>query len=300
MFGLVARFVAAFVLAGSAVLKLASPGSSRAALATFEVEGERLRWIGWAILVATELGLAIAIGAGSDAAAWLAAGLMALFAAAIVGAILRGRAGAPCACFGSRSTVGWTSVIRNLALATGFAAVPLLPERSLTTDQWLGLGLVLVLVMCVGLGIAVLALAREVGMLRLRLGPAAALEIPEEGPQLGERVGVIERFAGLGQASLALAVFTSEGCRVCRGLEPAVAALAGDPAVAVETFDEVADQGVWSELRIPGSPFAIALDPDGTVLAKGTFNNLGQLESVLGTAERRRPSLIAGMDVPDG
>ncbi|OLE36116.1 MAG: hypothetical protein AUG48_08525 [Actinobacteria bacterium 13_1_20CM_3_68_9] len=300
MFGLVARFVAAFVLAGSAVLKLASPGSSRAALATFEVEGERLRWIGWAILVATELGLAIAIGAGSDAAAWLAAGLMALFAAAIVGAILRGRAGAPCACFGSRSTVGWTSVIRNLALATGFAAVPLLPERSLTTDQWLGLGLVLALVMCVGLGIAVLALAREVGMLRLRLGPAAALEIPEEGPQLGERVGVIERFAGLGQASLALAVFTSEGCRVCRGLEPAVAALAGDPAVAVETFDEVADQGVWSELRIPGSPFAIALDPDGTVLAKGTFNNLGQLESVLGTAERRRPSLIAGMDVPDG
>jgi len=300
VFGLVARFVAAFVLAGSAVLKLASPGSSRAALATFEVEGERLRWIGWAILVATELGLAIAIGAGSDAAAWLAAGLMALFAAAIVGAILRGRAGAPCACFGSRSTVGWTSVIRNLALATGFAAVPLLPERSLTTDQWLGLGLVLALVMCVGLGIAVLALAREVGMLRLRLGPAAALEIPEEGPQLGERVGVIERFAGLGQASLALAVFTSEGCRVCRGLEPAVAALAGDPAVAVETFDEVADQGVWSELRIPGSPFAIALDPDGTVLAKGTFNNLGQLESVLGTAERRRPSLIAGMDVPDG
>ena len=292
MFGLIARFIAACVLAGSAALKLASPGSSRAALATFEVEGERLRWIGWAVLVATELGLAIAVAAGSDQAAWLAAGLMALFAAALVGAILRGRAGAPCACFGSRSTVGWTSVLRNLALAAGFAILPLLPQRSLSTDQWLGLGLVLALVMCLGLVIAVLALAREVGMLRLRLGPAAALEIPEEGPELGERVEAIDRFAGPGDASLALAVFTSEGCRVCRGLEPAIAALAGEPAVAIQAFDEVADRDVWSELRIPGSPFAIALDPNGIVLAKGTFNNLAQLESVLATAERRRSALL--------
>lgn len=290
MLGLVARFLAAFVLAGSAVLKLASPGSSRAALATFQVEGERGRWLAWAILVTAELGLAIGVAAGSDEAAWLAAAMLTLFAAALVGAILRGRAGAPCACFGSRSTVGWTAVGRNLALAVGFALLPLLPERSLSTDQWLGLGLGLALLACLGLAVAVLALAREVGMLRLRLGPAAALEIPEEGPELGERVEVIERF-GRAEASLALAVFTSQGCRVCRGLEPAIAALAGDPAVAVETFDEVADSQVWSDLRVPGSPFAVALDPDGTVLAKGTFNNLAQLESVLATAERRRPGM---------
>jgi hypothetical protein len=290
--GLVARFVLALVLAGSAALKLASPGSSRAALATFEVEGERLRWIGWAILVATELGLAVGIAAGSDEAAWLAAGLLTLFSAALVGAILRGRAGAPCACFGSRSVVGWTSVLRNLALAACFAALPLLPDRSLSTDQWLGLGLALALLLCLALAIAVLALAREVGMLRLRLGPASALEIPEEGPELGERVEVIERYEGLGRDSLALAVFTSEGCRVCRGLGPAIASLGGDPSLAVQVFDEVADRDVWAELRIPGSPFAVALDPDGSVLAKGTFNNLAQLESVLATAERRRPDAV--------
>ena len=75
---------------------------------------------------------------------------------------------------------------------------------------------------------------------------------------------------------------------MCRGLEPAIATLADHPAVGVETFDEVADADVWRELRIPGSPFAIALEPDGTVLAKGTFNNLAQLESVLATAEQRR------------
>ena len=277
------------------MLKLASPGSSRAALATFEVEGERLRWIGWAVLVATELGLAIGIAAGSDEAAWLAAALMAMFAAALVGAILRGRAGAPCACFGSRSTVGWTSVLRNLALAAGFAALPLLPQRSLSTDQWLGLGLVVALLMCLGLGVAVLALAREVGMLRLRLGPAAALEIPEEGPELGEQVEAIERFARLGE-------------RVARarrlhlgGLSRLPRARARDRRAGQPPSGR--DPGVrrgrrpatcGPSLRIPGSPFAIALDPGGTVLAKGTFNNLAQLESVLATAERRRPGLVAG------
>ena len=289
-----ARIVLALVLAGSAVLKLASPGSSRAALATFEVEGERMRWIGWASLVATELGLAVGVAVGSDQAAWLAAGLLALFAAALVGAILRGRAGAPCACFGSRSTVGWASVFRNLALAACFAALPFLPQRSLSTEEWLGVGVVAALLLCIGLGVAVLALAREVGMLRLRLGPAAALEIPEEGPEPGERVDIVERFADLQDRSLALAVFTSEGCRVCRGLEPAIASLADHPALAVEVFDEVADHDVWARLRVPGSPFSIALDPDGTVLAKGTFNNLAQLESVLATAEARRPELAAG------
>jgi hypothetical protein len=150
------------------------------------------------------------------------------------------------------------------------------------------------LLLCIGLGVAVLALAREVGMLRLRLGPAAALEIPEEGPEPGERVDIVERFADLQDRSIALAVFTSEGCRVCRGLEPAIASLADHPALAVEVFDEVADHDVWARLRIPGSPFSIALDPDGTVLAKGTFNNLAQLESVLATAEARRPELVAG------
>jgi Methylamine utilisation protein MauE len=292
VFGLIARFVLSLVLAGSAVLKLASPGASRAAMATFELEGEGLRWVAWAVLVATELGLAVGVAAGSDEAAWLAAGLLLLFAAALVSAIMRGRAGAPCACFGSRSTVGWAAVLRDLGLAACFAVLPLLPQRSLSTEGWLAVGVGVALLLCLGLGVAVLALAREVGMLRLRLGPSAALEIADEGPEPGERLEVIERFALHPDRSLALAVFTSDGCRVCRGLEPAIASLAHHPALAVEVFDEVTDQDVWADLRIPGSPFSVALDPDGTVLAKGTFNNLAQLESVLATAEARRPELV--------
>ena len=294
MLGLVARFVLALVLAGSAVLKLASPGSSRASLGTFGIEGEISRWGAWGLLVVIELGLAVGIIAGSDQAALLAAALMTMFAAALLGALLRGRAGAPCACFGSRSTVSWRSVGRNLALAACFAVLPLLPERSLSTDEWLGLGLAASLLLSLCLAVAVVALAREVGMLRLRLGPAAALEIPEEGPELGTSTDLIDRFERGAQSELALAVFTSQGCRVCRALEPAVSSLAGDPAVAVEVFDEVADAEAWRELGIPGSPFAIALGPDGAVLAKGTFNNLAQLESVLATASRRRAGVGAG------
>ena len=58
--------------------------------------------------------------------------------------------------------------------------------------------------------------------------------------------------------------------------------------VAVESFGSRPRPSVWRELGIPGSPFAIALDREGTVLAKGTFNNLAQLETVLAAAERRR------------
>jgi hypothetical protein len=276
------------VLAGAALAKLASPGSSRAALATFGVDDRRAQAVVWAALIAAELVLAGGVIAGLDGAAWLAAALMATFAATMVSAIMRGRAGAPCACFGARSTVGWRGVARNLALAGAFAALPLLPEESLSTDEWLALGLAVALIACAGLAVAVLALAREVGMLRLRLGPASALEIPEEGPPLGARSELAERFTFGPETELALAVFVSDGCRVCRALEPAVSSLARDPLLAVETFEESEHRGVWDELAVPGSPYAVALGTDGAVLAKGTFNNLAQLESVVAAAERRR------------
>jgi len=282
------RIVLAAVLVAASVAKLASPRSSSAALSTFGVRGVRERWLAWAALIATELALAAGVAAGFDLAAYLAAGLMAAFGAAMLAALRRGRAGAPCACFGARSTVGWPAVTRNLVLSFAFVALPLLPEGEPSTDEWLALGLAIALLACAGLAVAVLALAREVGMLRLRLGPGAALEIPDEGPAVGTRVDVVDRFSRRAPVELALAVFVSEACHVCRGLEPAIDSLSNDPVLSVETFEEAAEPEVWRPLEIPGSPYAVALDLDGTVLAKGTFNNLAQLESVLGTAERRR------------
>jgi Methylamine utilisation protein MauE len=282
----VVRIALALALLTAAALKLASPEASRAALATFGVPA-RLRAPAWGMLVALEVVLAVTVVLGSDSAALVAAAFCALSAAVLVAAILRGRAGAPCGCFGPRSRVGWRGVARTLILAVGFAAVPWLPEGRPSTEGWLAVGLAVAFACVLALGLAVLALAREVGLLRLRLGEQPALEIPDEGPPIGERLGLIERFRADDGARFALAVFSSDGCRLCRALEPAVAAFRRDPLVAVEVFDELRDADVWRELQIPGSPFAVALGRDGAVRAKGTFNSFAQLESILATAERR-------------
>jgi hypothetical protein len=81
---------------------------------------------------------------------------------------------------------------------------------------------------------------------------------------------------------------------VCGALEPAVDFLARDPFLAVRVFDEHRDADAWQALAVPGAPYAVALALDGTVLAKGTFNNLAQLESVLGTAEGREREASVG------
>jgi hypothetical protein len=286
MIELALRLLLACALGGAALAKLASPASSQAALATFGFGEGPLRRAAWGGLVAVELALAVGVGAGSDTAAYAAAALMLMFAALLVGALMRGRAGAPCACFGARSRVGFPAVARNLLLAAGFATLPSLSQETLTTDQWLGLGLGVALVAVAGLGVAVLALTREVGMLRLQLGGRGALEIAGEGPDLGEAPAALTALAPRG--TLGLAVFTSEGCHLCRSLEPAIDSLRSESGIAVSTHDELAQAEAWSSLEVPGSPFAIAHDPDGTVLAKGTFNDLAQLESVVATAIRRR------------
>ncbi len=296
MIGLALRLALAVVLGGAAIAKLAAPGSSQAALATFGFDEGPLRRVAWGSLVALELGLAIGVGAGSDAAAYAAAALMAMFALLLVGALLRGNAGAPCACFGARSRVTPWAVLRNLLLAAGFALVPSLPEADLSTDEWLGLGLGVALLGCVALAVAVLALAREVGMLRLQLGSQGALEIAGEGPDLGEAPAALAA-PGTPPTTLGLAVFSSEGCHLCQTLEPAIDSLRVEPGLEVRVFDEVTHSGAWRDLKIPGSPYAIAHGSDGTVLAKGTFNNLAQLESVVATGERRRAGGEAGREL---
>jgi Methylamine utilisation protein MauE len=287
MLEIVLRVVLGTVLAGAALAKLAAPRASIGALAGFGFGEGPLRPIAWAALIAVELALAVAVALGSAAAAYAAAGLMATFAALTVGALLQGRAGSPCMCFGPRSTVSWLGVLRNVVLAAAFALVPSVDSISIGTQGWLGIGIGVALLGCAVLAVALLALAREVGMLRLQLGTQGALEIAGEGPEIGSRAEGLATHFGRNGADFGLAVFTSEGCGICQTLAPAIDNVAKDPRVAVALFDEVAEGELWRSLEIPGSPFALALDREGTVLAKGTFNNLAQLESVLATAERR-------------
>ncbi len=288
MLATVADALLGLVLLGSGAAKLAAPARTRAALATFGLRSARARASAWSAAVALELAFGAAVAAGLDPAAYAAATLMLAFAALLARALRAGRAGEPCGCLGPRSRVTPVALVRTLALAAAFALAPLVPDRDPSTDGWLALGLALALVAIGGLAVLLLALAREVGELRLALGPSPALEIVGEGPPLSEPApAAIERFDPPTSARFAVAVFSSDGCPMCQALEPAVRALSRDPLLAVETFDEHLDAGVWRALAIPGSPYAIVLALDGTVLSQGTFNSIRQLESLVATAESR-------------
>jgi hypothetical protein len=278
------RFCLAAVLIGAAATKLLAGARARDALRSYGIGSSRARSALWAATIAVEALLGAALAAGVPGAAEAAAALLGLFAVALVVAIARGRAGAPCGCFGGRSRIGWPAVARTAALAAALAMLPVLPDTRLSTDSWLGIGLGVALVAVAALAVAVLALARELGELRVAIAPQSALSLDEEGPELGSRLGLIERFDRT--APLAIAVFTSPGCALCRALEPTLRLVASDPEVEIELFDEEADAETWRALDIPGSPYAVVLSADGDVLSKGTFNSLFQLESLLAHATR--------------
>ncbi len=124
---LAARLLLAGVLAASALAKLARPRESSAAMATYGFPTPGSRRLAWAVAIAVEGGLAVAVAAGSDGAAYAAAALMALFAATLGSALMRGQAGAPCACFGAGGRVGRLAIVRDILLAVAFAALPSLP-----------------------------------------------------------------------------------------------------------------------------------------------------------------------------
>ena len=277
-------FVLAAVLLGSAVAKLAAGERGRRALASYGLRG-RVATAAWAGTIGLEATLGVLVAAGVPGSAEAAALLLGLFTVLLVVAIARGRAGQPCGCFGSRSRIGWGAAGRSACLAAAFAVLPFLPHTSLSTEAWLALGLGVALVGLAVLAVALLALARELGELRLAVAPQAALSLDHEGPELGGRVGLIERFER--RAPLAVAVFTSAGCSLCAALEPSLRLVASDPEVELQLFDEHADAEAWESLAVPGSPYAVVLAPDGEVLAKGTFNSLYQLESLLGPAAVR-------------
>ncbi len=118
-----ARLILAAILALAAATKLRRPSHSRAALATYGFSPGAQQWAAWLFVVAAEIILAVGVGAGSQTAAWAAAGLMLLFAATLGSALMAGKAGEPCACFGGGAIVSPLAIVRNLALATALFMV---------------------------------------------------------------------------------------------------------------------------------------------------------------------------------
>lgn len=156
---------------------------------------------------------------------------------------------------------------------------------------WWTLAFVVLWILVVVLCVVVVALARQVGTLHLRLGPRGALEVDDEGPAIGEPVDAVAANAdhggtvtigGRGRPRLVL--FASQTCAICREVAPGVpAAAAAGRLEAVVVHDPHAE----SALGVPGTPFVLVLDEHGIVRAKGTVNNLEQVEGLVDTANRR-------------
>ncbi len=148
--------------------------------------------------------------------------------------------------------------------------------------QWL-----LLAVLCV----VIVALARQVGTLHLRLGPRGALEIDTEGPALGEALPPLSADAADGGSIVLggpgarrLVLFSSPTCLVCREVAPALPAAARAADLVPQV---VHDPRAERAFDVPGTPYLLVLDELGVVRAKGTVNNLEQMEGLVDTASRR-------------
>ncbi|HEX6130986.1 MAG TPA: thiol-disulfide isomerase [Actinomycetota bacterium] len=146
-------------------------------------------------------------------------------------------------------------------------------------------------VLVIVLALVVVALARQVGTLHLRLGPRGALEVDDEGPPLGDApLPMRARAADGAEVTIGgpgprrLVVFSSPTCPVCREVVPAVPTAANAAGVVAQVVHDPDGEREWD---VPGTPFAVVLDASGVVRAKGTVNDLEQLEGLLDTATRR-------------
>lgn len=166
------------------------------------------------------------------------------------------------------------------------------------------------------LAVVVLALARQVGVLHERVAPAGAL-LTRAGPAPGDRAPVIEvrTFYGdaltVGGASAAgrrtLLFFLSPSCPVCKTVLPTVLSVAAGESPAIDVVlasdgrpeEHAALAGEFRGQALPyvlstelglayqvaKLPYAVLIDADGVVRAKGIVNTREHVESLV-EAER--------------
>lgn len=178
---------------------------------------------------------------------------------------------------------------------------------------WWAVSYLVLWLLVVMLCVVVVALARQIGTLHLRLGPRGALDIDTEGPPLGEALDPFDvadmngrpvTVGGPGAAQLVM--FVSPGCSLCEQVLPSLPAIASAGVLAplvVADADATESKLAFGPQRVkapvvpapeiaqaygvPGTPYVVVLDRQGVVQAKGTVNNLEQMEGLVETAQRR-------------
>lgn len=146
--------------------------------------------------------------------------------------------------------------------------------------------------------VVLIGVMRQVGGILLQLHPPRVGEMPDQGPAVGTAVD----FPGHVTGRPALVLFISPSCSLCKPLVPAIAALRrtyGDEELELyaaviggadsDRWDYAKEVGAFArtdlldlerEWRVPGTPFAVAVDRAGNVFGSGVTNSLDQLESL--------------------
>ncbi|TBU93336.1 methylamine dehydrogenase accessory protein MauD [Stutzerimonas kirkiae] len=170
-------------------------------------------------------------------------------------------------------------------------------------------------VLVLGLIVVVFALARQIGILFERVTPVGAM-INDSGPKVGETSpaftlqslnGGNDVAFGMQRPRSTLVFFLSPTCPICKKLLPTlksirsaegnwldvVLASDGDPLkhrafieqAGLAEFPYVLSQELGTTYRIARLPFAVLMDADGIVRAKGLINSREQLESLFNATE---------------
>lgn len=163
------------------------------------------------------------------------------------------------------------------------------------------------------------ALSRQVGVLFERVAPMGAL-VTDSGPAVGaaspqwsltglqsEPVQI-----GLPQTQAMLVFFLAPSCPVCKKLIPVLKALVRDEGSRLslvlasdgpgDHLGFVREHGLQSvpyvlsaelglSFRVSRLPYAVLIDPQGRVAAKGLVNSREQLDSLLNAYEMQAPTI---------
>lgn len=196
------------------------------------------------------------------------------------------------------------------------------------SGAWL-VSYVLLWAIVVALAVVTMSLIRQLGLIAVRLNPSSGLDMPE-GPGPGSDIAAEEVallngrefvFGGERSAPL-LTVFLSPDCSICNAVGRHVRSIRAaypldeldvllvinaTPRVAREyvTTRELSDiptalkQNFPRRHAVESTPFALALDPDGTVVARGTPNALEHLEEMIRRAELGYQPETDGAAIPD-
>lgn len=166
-----------------------------------------------------------------------------------------------------------------------------------TVLLWLAVGV---------LALLVLALARQVGVLHERVAPLGALML-DQGPKVGERAPIFEvkdlfgrptRLGGLRERPLLL-LFVSSTCPVCKKILPIALRLAREENLDLALIGDEREEDlrrlaqglaevqvlnapeVGQAYKVGKIPYAVLIDPEGVIRAKGLVNNREHLESLM-------------------